>query len=117
VLAEDEYDSSTHPFLASTLWELYCHRSVILKLKRRWKQMAQDLLDQIPKWLKSLWHMENALRNAARNGLILRKDEASAHLAQARRHLEDAMNEAKGLGPATTQQTAAREDTHGGSQT
>ncbi len=36
--------------------------------------MANDL----PDWLKSLWHMENELRNAARNGLILRKDEASA---------------------------------------
>ena len=79
--------------------------------------MAQDLLDQIPKWLKSLWHMENALRNAARNGLILRKDEASAHLAQARRHLEDAMNEAKGLRPATTQQTVVRKDTQSKSQT
>jgi len=40
--------------------------------------MANDLLDKIPAWLKSLWDMENELRNAARNGLILRKDEASA---------------------------------------
>jgi hypothetical protein len=59
--------------------------------------------------------MENELRNAARNGLILRKDEASAHLAEARRHLESAMNEAKGLGPATTQQTMVREDTQSNS--
>jgi hypothetical protein len=79
--------------------------------------MAQDLLDQIPEWLKSLWHMENELRNAARNGLILRKDEAFAHLAEARRHLENAMNEAKGVAPATAQQTVVREDTHGKSQT
>ena len=62
--------------------------------------MANDLLDKIPDWLKSLWHMENELRNAARNGLILRKDEASAHLAEARRHLERAVNEAKGIQPA-----------------
>ena len=48
--------------------------------------MANDLLDKIPDWLKSLWHMENELRNAARNGLIRRKDEASTHLAEARRH-------------------------------
>jgi hypothetical protein len=34
--------------------------------------MANDLLDKIPDWLKSLWHMENELRNAARNGLIAR---------------------------------------------
>ena len=58
--------------------------------------MANDLLDKIPDWLKSLWHMENELRSAARNGLILRKDEASAHLGEARRHLEQALNEAKG---------------------
>lgn len=67
--------------------------------------MPNDLLDKIPEWLKSLWHMENELRSAARNGLILRKDEASVHLAEARRHLENAMNEAKGLktpgGPQT----------------
>jgi hypothetical protein len=54
--------------------------------------MANDLLDKIPEWLKSLWHMENELRSAARNGLILRKDEASMHLAEARKHLENAMN-------------------------
>jgi len=58
--------------------------------------MASDLLNKIPEWLKSLWHMENELRNAARNGLILRKDEASAHLAEARRHLEQVVHE-KGI--------------------
>jgi hypothetical protein len=36
--------------------------------------MANDLLDKIPAWLKSLWDMENELRSAARNGLILHKD-------------------------------------------
>jgi hypothetical protein len=59
--------------------------------------IANDILDKVPDWLKSLWHMENELRNAVRNGLILRKDEASAHLAEARRHLEQAVNEAKGI--------------------
>jgi hypothetical protein len=29
--------------------------------------MANDLLGKIPDWLKSLWHMENELRNVARN--------------------------------------------------
>jgi hypothetical protein len=48
--------------------------------------MANDLLDKVAAWLKSLWDMENELRSAAQNGLILRKDEASAHLADARRH-------------------------------
>jgi hypothetical protein len=70
---------------------------------------ANDLLGKIPDW-KSLWHMENELRNAARNGLILRKDEASAHLAEARRHLEQAMNEANGTEPADGPQTPLRKD-------
>jgi hypothetical protein len=47
--------------------------------------MANDLLDKIPAWLKSLWDMENELRSAARNGLILRKDEASARAPVQRR--------------------------------
>jgi hypothetical protein len=72
--------------------------------------MANDLLDKIPAWLKSLWDMENELRSAARNGLILRKDEASAHLAEARRHLENAMNEAKGIEPANPPQTPQRNE-------
>ena len=72
--------------------------------------LANDLLDKIPAWLKSLWDMENELRSAARNGLILRKDEASAHLAEARRHLEKAMNEAKGIKPASGPQTPLRKE-------
>jgi hypothetical protein len=72
--------------------------------------MANDILDKIPDWLKSLWHMENELRNAAHNGLILRKDEASAHLAEARRHLEKAVNEAKGIEPANGPQTPLRKE-------
>jgi len=47
--------------------------------------MANELLDKIPDWVKSLWHMENELRSAARNSLFLRKDDAAAHLAEARR--------------------------------
>jgi hypothetical protein len=72
--------------------------------------MTNDLLDKIPAWLKSLWDMENELRNAARNGLILRKDEASAHLAEARRHLEKAMNEAKGAAPTEAAQPPVRQE-------
>jgi hypothetical protein len=58
-----------------------------------------DLLDRIPGWVKSLWDMENELRNAARTGLFLRKDEAAAHLAEARRHLDDAWRSVQGAGP------------------
>ena len=67
--------------------------------------MSENLFDRIPQWLKSLHEMENELRNAARKGLILRKEEASGHLAQARQHLETALNEAKGAEPANGPQT------------
>ena len=33
-----------------------------------------NLFDRIPQWLKSLHEMENELRNAARMGLILRRE-------------------------------------------
>ena len=67
--------------------------------------MADSLLDKIPHWLKSLYQMENELRDAARNGIILRKEKATEHLAEARRHLEQAMNEAKGIEPPAGPQT------------
>jgi hypothetical protein len=72
--------------------------------------MPNDLLDKIPDWLKSLWHMENELRNAARNGIILRKEKASEHLAEARRHLEQALNEAKGVEPPDGPKTPLRKE-------
>ena len=58
--------------------------------------MGSDLFDKIPDWLKSLWHMENELRTAARQGVMLRKDDAATHLAEARRHLELALSSARG---------------------
>jgi hypothetical protein len=54
--------------------------------------------------------METELRSAARNGLILRKDEAAQHLAEARRHLEEALNGAKGLGSSNAPQTPLRKE-------
>jgi hypothetical protein len=72
--------------------------------------MVQSLLDRLPQWLKSLHDMENELRNAARNGLILRKDEASEHLAEARRHLEVVLQEARGVEPKDGPQTPARKE-------
>ena len=72
--------------------------------------MANDLLDKIPQWLKSLHQMENELRSAPRQGLLLRKDEASTHLAEARRHLENALNEAKGVEPPNGPQTPLRKE-------
>jgi hypothetical protein len=61
--------------------------------------MPESILDKIPQWLKSLHQMENELRNAARSGLILRREQASEHLAEARKHLEQAVQEARGVEP------------------
>jgi hypothetical protein len=72
--------------------------------------MANDLIDKIPDWLKSLWHMENELRNSARKGIFLRKDEAAAHLAEARRHLEEAWKSARGNEPPDGPQTPVRKE-------
>jgi hypothetical protein len=57
--------------------------------------MSDNLFDHIPQWLKSLHEMANELRTAAR-------------MAQARRHFENALNEAKGLEPANGAQTPLR---------
>jgi hypothetical protein len=72
--------------------------------------MTDSFLDKIPGWLKSLHTMENELRQAARNGLILRKEEASQHLAEARRHLEQAVREARGEEPPNGPQTPVRKE-------
>ena len=72
--------------------------------------MTDDLLDKIPDWLKSLYHMENELRSSARNSLILRRDEALNHLGEARRHFEEALNAAKGVEPPDGPKTPLRKE-------
>ena len=72
--------------------------------------MTDSILDKIPQWLKSLHQMENELRSAARNGIFLRKDQASEHLASARRHLEQALQEARGSEPSNGPQTSVRKE-------
>jgi hypothetical protein len=71
---------------------------------------TDSLFDRVPQWLKSLHQMENELRNAARMGLILRKDDAAEHLAQARRHLQDLLGEAKGVESPNGPQTPLRKE-------
>src|SRR5262245_11189834 len=66
--AQEHFGSRDDSGQCGTLWNATrCSPSSSV----RWNGMANDLLDKIPEWLKSLWHMENELRNAARNGLIL----------------------------------------------
>lgn len=71
---------------------------------------TDNFFARIPEWLKSLHEMENELRHAARKGLILRKDEAADHFAQARRHLQDVLSEAKGVEPPNGPQTPVRKE-------
>ena len=61
----------------------------------------------MPSWL---YEMENELRDAARNGIILRSEKASEHLAAARKHLDDLRGMAKGEAPANGPQTPLRKE-------
>jgi hypothetical protein len=70
--------------------------------------MADDLLSRIPAWLKSLYEMENELRDAARNGLILRNEKASQHLAGGRRHLDEVMKQVRGEEPSDRRRHCAK---------
>ena len=72
--------------------------------------MINDIIDKVPKALKSLWAAENELRSAAQNGMFLRKEEAAVHLAEARKHLEEMMaatGEASAAGSAQSSPPAA----------
>ncbi len=48
--------------------------------------MSQSIKESVPKLLKTLWQLENELRGAAQNSVVLRRDEAKRHLSDARRH-------------------------------
>lgn len=50
--------------------------------------MAGSIQETVPDVLKTLWNLENELRSAAQNSVILRREEAHNHLQQARRHLD-----------------------------
>lgn len=65
--------------------------------------MSDSIKDTVPKVLKTLWDLETELRGAAQNGVILRREEASKHLAEARRHLDELLGLARS--PETTTET------------
>ena len=72
--------------------------------------MANDLLGRIPTWQNSLYGMENELRDAAPNGIVLRNEKATEHLAAARKHLDDLLGMAKGEEPPNGPQTPLRKE-------
>ena len=54
--------------------------------------MSDSIRETVPKVLKTLWDLENEMRGAAQNSVILRRDEARQHLADARRHLDELLS-------------------------
>ncbi|WP_290989365.1 hypothetical protein [Hyphomicrobium sp.] len=54
--------------------------------------MPDDIKETVPKVLKTLWDLENELRGAAQNSVVLRREEAKKHLAEARQHLDDLLS-------------------------
>ena len=57
--------------------------------------MPNPILDKVPQALKSLYHLENELRSALISGVFQGKEQATTHLAEARRHLEELLNSAQ----------------------
>jgi hypothetical protein len=50
--------------------------------------MSHNIRETVPKVLQTLWDLEKELRGAARNSVVLRRDDAKRHLSEARRHLD-----------------------------
>jgi len=61
--------------------------------------MAGTIQETVPGVLKTLWNLENELRSAAQNGVILRGEDARNHLQQARHHLDQLLGLAKNSPP------------------
>lgn len=61
----------------------------------------------IPKALKTLWDLENELRGAAQNGVILRREEARSHLHQARHHLDQLLKIINPSGAARAEEASS----------
>ncbi len=57
--------------------------------------MSDSIRETVPKVLKALWDLENEMRSAAQNSVILRREEARQHLADARRHLDELLSLAR----------------------
>jgi hypothetical protein len=51
--------------------------------------MSDGTNETVSRILKALWGLENELRGAAQNSVILRRDDARQHLASARDHLNE----------------------------
>lgn len=70
-------------------------------------QPVAEYLENLHPSLKSLWNLENELRSALQNAILLRKDEAGKHMEEAKRHLENALHSIKQGGDAKASGDAA----------
>lgn len=61
--------------------------------------MANDFFKNMPSSLRSIWQLENELRRALQNAVLLRKDDAKQNLELARRHMEAALSSVRGEKP------------------
>jgi len=67
--------------------------------------MTGTIRESVPKVLKSLWDIENELRSAAQNGVILRGEEARSHLQHARHHLDQLLGIIRSAEATSTDQS------------
>ena len=79
----------------STWWNREAIVGVSMSVSAMSYPMADSIKDAIPNVLKTLWNLENELRGAAQNSVVLRRDEARKHLSEARRHLDELLGLAR----------------------
>ena len=79
----------------STWWNREAIVCVSMSVSAMSYPMADSIKDAIPNVLKTLWNLENELRGAAQNSVVLRRDEARKHLSEARRHLDELLGLAR----------------------
>lgn len=73
--------------------------------------MPENIRETVPKVLKTLWDLESELRGAARNSVILRREEAKHHLAEARQHLDELLSLVRSHGSSVEGQSDQSTDT------
>ncbi|MEI9902308.1 MAG: hypothetical protein WDN31_21995 [Hyphomicrobium sp.] len=66
-----------------------------------------DWLDRLHPSLRPLWELENELRRAAQNAILLNNEEAKRHLAAARGHFAAARKALMGEVPAKASENAS----------
>lgn len=71
--------------------------------------MSRSIQETVPKLLKTLWELEKDLRSAAQNSVVLRRDEAKRHLADARRNLDAVLSLAQN---ARADEPARKDEPH-----